>query len=63
VRFYVDGGAIGEMAGYERIVYLFDGRDAAAVGQAREQWKAVKAAGCQATYWQQSQEGRWDKKA
>jgi DNA polymerase-3 subunit chi len=51
------------MAGYERIVYLFDGRDAAAVGQAREQWKAVKTAGCQATYWQQSQEGRWEKKA
>jgi DNA polymerase-3 subunit chi len=63
VRFLVDGAAVGEMAGYERIVYLFDGRDGAAVAQAREQWKAVKAAACQATYWQQSPEGRWEKKA
>jgi DNA polymerase-3 subunit chi len=63
VRFLVDGAAIGEMAGYARIVYLFDGRDADAVAEARAQWKAVKAAGCQATYWQQSQEGRWEKKA
>jgi DNA polymerase-3 subunit chi len=63
VRFLVDGAAIGDMTGYERMVYLFDGRDPAALGQAREQWKAVKAAGCQATYWQQSREGRWEKKA
>jgi DNA polymerase-3 subunit chi len=67
VRFLVDGAPIGDVladgAGYERIVYLFDGRDAAAVAAAREQWKAVKAAGCEATYWQQSPEGRWEKKA
>jgi DNA polymerase III subunit chi len=63
VRFLVDGAGIGDMAGYERIVYLFDGRDASAVASAREQWKAVKAAGCDATYWQQSPEGRWEKRA
>ena len=28
-----------------------------------EQWKAVKAAGLTATYWQQGEDGRWDKKA
>ena len=50
-------------SGYERIVYLFDGRDMAAVARAREQWKAAKAAGCEATYWQQSPEGRWEKRA
>jgi DNA polymerase-3 subunit chi len=33
------------------------------VTRAREQWKAVKAAGCEATYWQQSPEGRWEKRA
>ena len=67
VRFLVDGAGIGdsiaEGAGYERIVYLFDGRDESAVASAREQWKAVKAAGCDATYWQQSPEGRWEKRA
>jgi len=63
VRFLVDGAEMPELAGYERIVFLFDGHDAAAVAQAREQWKAAKEAGCAATYWQQSPEGRWEKKA
>ncbi len=63
VRFLVDGAGIGDMAGYERLVLLFDGHDPAAVEQAREQWKTVKAAGCAATYWQQSAEGRWEKRA
>ena len=59
----MDGAEIGETAGYERIVIVFDGRDAAAVARAREQWQAVKATGCEATYWQQSPEGRWEKRA
>jgi DNA polymerase III subunit chi len=63
VRFLVDGAGMPELAGYERLVFLFDGHDASAVAQAREQWKAVKAAGCEATYWQQSPEGRWEKRA
>jgi DNA polymerase-3 subunit chi len=63
VRFLVDGADMAELGCYQRVVFLFDGRDAAAVSQAREQWKAVKAAGHDATYWQQSPEGRWEKKA
>jgi DNA polymerase-3 subunit chi len=63
VRFLVDGAEIGDLAAYERIVYLFDGHDADAVARAREQWKMAKAAGCEATYWQQSSEGRWEKRA
>jgi DNA polymerase-3 subunit chi len=63
VRFLVDGADIADLAGYQRIVYLFDGHDAEAVARAREQWKAAKTAGCDATYWQQSPEGRWEKKA
>ena len=63
VRFLVDGAEIGEFAGYQRIVYLFDGRDPEAVARARAQWKAAKDAGCKATYWQQSAEGRWEKRA
>ena len=63
VRFLVDGAEIGELAGYQRIVYLFDGRDADAVSRARVQWKAARDAGCEATYWQQSPEGRWEKRA
>jgi DNA polymerase III subunit chi len=63
VRFMVDGAETAELSGYDRVVYLFDGRDEAAVAKAREQWKAAKGAGCTVTYWQQSSEGRWEKKA
>ena len=63
VRFLVDGAEIPDLTAYARIVYLFEGRDTAAVARAREQWKGAKAAGCEVTYWQQSPEGRWEKKA
>jgi DNA polymerase-3 subunit chi len=63
VRFLVDGADADGFAGYERVVYLFDGRDPDAVSHARGQWKAAKEAGCEVTYWQQSPEGRWEKKA
>jgi DNA polymerase-3 subunit chi len=62
VRFMVDGADCGDITPYARVVYLFDGRDAAAVDLARTQWKAAKGAGAQVTYWQQSPEGRWEKK-
>ena len=63
VRFMVDGAETGVFTGYQRIVYLFDGHDPDAVARARSQWKAAKAAGCACTYWQQSDNGRWEKKA
>jgi DNA polymerase III subunit chi len=62
VRFLVDGAAAAELAGYARLVYLFDGHDPAAVEQARAEWKRAKAAGCAVTYWQQGENGRWEKK-
>jgi DNA polymerase III subunit chi len=62
VRFLVDGAETTELTAYDRVVYMFDGRDAAALAKAREQWKAAKGAGCEVTYWQQSQEGRWEKR-
>ena len=63
VRFLVDGAEAGETGDYTRIVRLFDGRDETAVAGARQHWAAAKAAGCAVTYWQQSPEGRWEKKA
>jgi len=62
VRFMVDGATAAGHAGLVRLVYLFDGRDEDALAGARAQWKAVKAAGCTVTYWQQSAQGRWEKK-
>ena len=63
VRFLVDGASHASLSQYARAVFLFDGRDDAAVAQARRQWQAVKAAGLAATYWQQNDQGRWEKKA
>ncbi|MEL7542812.1 MAG: DNA polymerase III subunit chi [Pseudomonadota bacterium] len=67
VRFMVDGatpsGDAGSFAAFERTIFLFDGHDADAVADARTQWKAARDAGCTVTYWQQSENGRWEKKA
>jgi DNA polymerase-3 subunit chi len=62
IRFLTDGAAIpADVESYQRIVLLFDGNDAEAVAAAREAWRGVKARGLEATYWRQSQEGRWEK--
>ena len=63
VRFLVEGADLPEqVAGYERVVILFDGDDAEAVARAREQWREVTKRGASATYWQQDERGRWQKK-
>jgi DNA polymerase III subunit chi len=63
VRFLVDGADCNEFSGYTRMVVMFDGRDEEALARARAQWKRAREQGCSVTYWQQSREGRWDKKA
>jgi DNA polymerase-3 subunit chi len=63
VRFLVDGAEAPDLAGYTRAVYIFDGRDDAALAQARAEWKRIKGAGHAVTYWQQNENGRWEKKA
>ena len=63
IRFFIDAGEVSEHEGYERLVYIFKGNDQALLSRARKQWKAAKAAGIEATYWQQNSAGRWEKKA
>lgn len=64
VRFLVDGARIPVTFNhYERLVLMFDGDDPQALANAREDWKIVKAKGAAATYWQQDDTGRWEKKA
>jgi DNA polymerase-3 subunit chi len=64
VLFLVEGAPVPEDAvGWQRLVLLFDGNDEDAVTAARAQWKTVKTAGFDATYWQQDPRGRWEKKA
>jgi DNA polymerase-3 subunit chi len=61
VRFLAEGAEVPE-AGYHRVVVLFDGNDPDAVDRARAVWSAAKARGDDATYWQQNDAGRWERK-
>ena len=63
VRFFVDGADIEDVSPYARVVHLFDGRDEDAVRRAREQWSMAKASGHEVTYWQQTPQGGWERKA
>jgi DNA polymerase-3 subunit chi len=63
VRFVIDGAEPPPVDAYERIVFMFDGYDQEQVEGARAQWKKLKGEGHSLTYWQQTPEGRWEKKA
>ncbi|MFN3959095.1 MAG: DNA polymerase III subunit chi [Parvularculaceae bacterium] len=63
VLFLVDGAGadVATTKRFSRCVIIFDGRDESALAAARDFWKAVKAAGHDATYWKQSAQGRWER--
>ncbi|WP_102957918.1 DNA polymerase III subunit chi [Mangrovicella endophytica] len=63
VRFLVEGAVPASLDRYVRAVYLFDGHDEAQLGTARQRWTVEKSAGHDVTYWQQTEERRWIKKA
>ncbi len=68
VRFMLDGARVASAldqaaAVYDRVMLLFDGRDDQAVGDARAQWAELKRAGHAVSYWQQDEDGRWEKRA
>lgn len=63
IRFLVDGAEPPDLAGYERAVFLFDGHDTTQVEAARQHWKTMKSAGHAVTYWQQTADNRWERKA
>jgi DNA polymerase-3 subunit chi len=60
--FLVDDAESGSLEGFERCVLLFDGRDEAAVAEARRRWKVFKAQGSPVSYWRQGERG-WEKQA
>jgi DNA polymerase-3 subunit chi len=61
--FLTDGAACADLGGFERGFDLFDGNDAAAVAAARARWQACRAAGHAVTYWQQNDQGGWERRA
>lgn len=68
VRFCVDGADPAQAIAaattpYERVIVIFDGTDEEALARARAQWKAVKETGAALSYWRQTPDGKWEKKA
>ncbi len=47
----------------ERLLDLFNGQDDATTASARARWKSYKNAGHELTYYQQTPQGGWEKKA
>jgi DNA polymerase-3 subunit chi len=62
-RILVDGAEIADLAGYERVMCLFDGHDEAALAKAREQWQVARAKGTAVSYFQQDANGGWQRRA
>jgi len=61
--FLTDRAMSDKVGDYERVIMLFDDRDRDAVAEARTRWKDWKDAGHKLSYWQQTPQGAWEKKA
>lgn len=61
--FVADGARSERVGEFERVSEIFDGRDEAALAEARARWAAYKAEGHALEYWQQGERGGWEKKA
>jgi DNA polymerase-3 subunit chi len=59
----VEGKMAVDLGGYDRCLYMFDGRSEELKAQARQHWQEFKDAGHGVTYWQQTDAGGWEKKA
>jgi DNA polymerase-3 subunit chi len=66
VRFLIEGAEVAPILerqeSYERLMLLFDGNDAEALAAARAQWSELKASGHTLSYYQQTEDGRWQKR-
>ena len=57
--FLTDGASAQSLGDYKTCAILFDGSDDTAVARARDQWRALKEAGHEVTYWKQDDSGKW----
>ncbi|MCX2696074.1 DNA polymerase III subunit chi [Ochrobactrum chromiisoli] len=63
VRFLVEGAALEDASPYDRLVVMFDGHNQEQLENARAQWKTFKMGNHDLTYWQQTTDRRWERKA
>jgi DNA polymerase-3 subunit chi len=64
IFFYVGGALPSDwdlLKDLARVVLLFDGHDAEALGAARAAWNEAKASGHDVTYWKESPSGKFEK--
>ena len=47
---------------FDLVVLLFDGRDEAALAEARGEWRRLKDQGRTISYWRESDEGGWERR-
>ena len=65
MRMYVEGAEVDldpASAAYERVILMFDGRNEVDLDAARRQWSRLKASGFSLAYWQQGEQGGWQKR-
>ncbi|AGF74353.1 DNA polymerase III subunit chi [Bartonella australis AUST/NH1] len=63
VRFLIEGAVCPDIDTYQRVVIMFDGHNEAQLDFARKQWKEYKTKNYNLTYWQQTEDRYWEKKA
>lgn len=59
--FLIDGAQIDDLTGVQRCITFINGRSDEAVSAARAQWKALKDANADISYWKQDERGAWAK--
>lgn len=62
VRFLVDGAEMAELDPYQRVVVMFDAADDEAVSRARVWWKEATGGGHDVSFWEQAENGAWQKR-
>ncbi|WP_196793552.1 DNA polymerase III subunit chi [Bartonella tamiae] len=62
VRFLLEGAFCTNVDKYQRLVVMFEGDDHDLVRLTREHWKHYRDQNHTLTYWQQTENGRWEKK-
>ena len=59
----LNGAQVSEAAAFSRCVDMFDGRIDVELAAARARWKRHTDAGDEVTYYEQTADGRWEKRA
>lgn len=62
VRFLVDGAPMPELDPYDRVVVMFDAGDETALVRARGWWKEAANGGHDVSFWEQAENGAWQKR-